>query len=178
MDSVYADKKALRKEIRAKIRAFDEIPEQSQLVWDRVVSLPAYQQAKTVGLFLSMPTNEIQTGFLVRHAIESSKTVYVPQVGANFEQADMELIKCPASDPNFVAAWPTNKWKIPEPPADYERVLAQPGDLDVLIVPGLCFDLAKDIVVYAFLAIFAVTAMIANKGLQKIMLQDMQPLVF
>ena len=38
--------------------------------------------------------------------------------------------------------------------------------------------LAKDIVVYAFLAIFAVTAMIANKGLQKIMLQDMQPLVF
>ena len=33
-------------------------------------------------------------------------------------------------------------------------------------------------VVYAFLAIFAVTAMIANKGLQKIMLQDMQPLVF
>ena len=38
--------------------------------------------------------------------------------------------------------------------------------------------LARDIVVYAFLAIFAVTAMIANKGLQEIMLQDMQPLVF
>ena len=38
--------------------------------------------------------------------------------------------------------------------------------------------LAKDIVVYSFLAIFAVTALITNKGLQTSMLQDVQPLLF
>eukprot|EP00541_Cyclophora_tenuis_P007281 CAMPEP_0116577624 /NCGR_PEP_ID=MMETSP0397-20121206/21254_1 /TAXON_ID=216820 /ORGANISM="Cyclophora tenuis, Strain ECT3854" /LENGTH=254 /DNA_ID=CAMNT_0004106923 /DNA_START=14 /DNA_END=778 /DNA_ORIENTATION=+ len=139
---IYGQKQALRKEIRAKVKSMtsDEINSQSQLVWDRVVALPSYQEAKTIGLFLSMPKNEIQTNSIVQHAIQQGKLVHVPEVGANFEQADMELIQCPTSNPTFFEDWPTNKWNIPEPPLDYKRIPARPGDLDLLIVPGLAFD--------------------------------------
>lgn len=141
INAIKAKKQALRKEIRAKVKALDTetIAEQSALVWKRVYDLKVYQNAKSVGLFLSMPTCEIQTDAILNHANQQGKTVYVPQVGANFELADMEMIQCP-STPDFHKAWPTNKWKIPEPPADMERLVAQPGDLDLLIVPGLAFD--------------------------------------
>ena len=141
-DDVRQQKKALRKEIRAKVKATTDIPEQSQKVWDRLIEMEVYKESKTIGLFLSMPTNEIQTDPILEHALSSStpkKQIYVPQVGKNFEQADMELMKCP-SEVGFYKQWPKNKWQIPEPPETLEKEMAQPGDLDLLIVPGLAFD--------------------------------------
>ena len=136
---VRAEKQALRKVLRAKMKNVENIGIESLAVWKRVYELPAYKNAKTIGLFLSMPQSEIQTDAILNHAIENGKTVYVPQVGANFEHADMDLLKCPTV-PNFHKQWPTNKWNIPEPPSDLEQVVAQPGELDLLIVPGLAFD--------------------------------------
>jgi 5-formyltetrahydrofolate cyclo-ligase len=134
-----AQKQDLRKEVRARMKVFDQVHHQSEQVWERLFALPAYQQAKTVGLFLSMPKGEINTDAALQHAIQNGKTVYVPQVGTNFELANMDLLKCPAVE-NFHNTWPRNKWLIPEPPGDMERVLAQPGDIDLLVVPGLAFD--------------------------------------
>ena len=66
----------------------------------------------------------------------------MPRVGANFEHADMEMIPCPTV-PDFYATWPRNKWQIPEPPPEVieeSGIAAKPGDLDLIIVPGLAFD--------------------------------------
>lgn len=106
------------------------------------MTLPQYKQAKSVGLFLSMPKGEINTDPIIKHSIELSKDVYVPQVGANFEKCDMELLKVvlQTPDPEFHKTWPKNKWQIPEPPADMPIIAAKPGDIDLLIVPGLGFD--------------------------------------
>lgn len=152
-DDIFATKQALRKEIRGKLKSLtrDEIQMQSMAVWDRLQKLPAYQQAHSVGLFLSMPRGEIDTDPALAHALSTGKTIYVPRVGQNFESADMELHKVILdnnADSNadadavsiFHHKWPRNKWGIPEPPHDMPRVLAQPGDIDVLVVPGLAFD--------------------------------------
>mmetsp|Transcript_35570 Transcript_35570/g.39996 ORF Transcript_35570/g.39996 Transcript_35570/m.39996 type:complete len:126 (+) Transcript_35570:646-1023(+) len=40
----------------------------------------------------------------------------------------------------FHKAWPKNKWNIPEPPDTMLTVVAKPGDIDLMIVPGLGFD--------------------------------------
>lgn len=146
-------KQALRKEIRAKVSALtpDEIATQSEQVWKKLFALPEYQSAKSVGLFLSMPKNEIKTETALRHCVENGKIIYVPQVGKNFESADMELLKVPPPSSNgsgsdghgqrlFYDTWPKNKWGIPEPPADMPKENAQPGDIDLLVVPGLGFD--------------------------------------
>lgn len=152
--NIREQKQAVRKEIRAKIKAMSSecIIAQSNMVWDRLFALPQYQNASSIGLFLSMPQGEIRTERALSHALQNNKRVYVPQVGTNFEQADMELIQvfvandddnddCDhATAENVFSVWPRNKWGIPEPPADMPNKAAAPGDIDLLVVPGLAFD--------------------------------------
>jgi 5-formyltetrahydrofolate cyclo-ligase len=145
-DDIRNQKQILRKEIRPRLRRLtnDDIQIQSQQVWDRLFQLPAYQQAQSVGLFISMPGGEINTDAALQHAILNGKQIYVPQVGKNFEQADMELIRVAIPEnleaEIFYHSWPRNKWGIPEPPADMPLYEAAPGDIDVLVMPGLAFD--------------------------------------
>lgn len=138
-DPIRAQKAKLRKDIRDKLKHLENIEEQSQMVWERLFALPAYQNAKTIGLFLSMPKGEINTDVALHHAIQNGKIVYVPEVGPHFEHYDMDMIQCPGTL-DFHKTWPTNKWNIPEPPPEMERTIANPGDIDVLVVPGLAFD--------------------------------------
>mmetsp|Transcript_12101 Transcript_12101/g.33315 ORF Transcript_12101/g.33315 Transcript_12101/m.33315 type:complete len:230 (-) Transcript_12101:914-1603(-) len=140
-------KKVLRKQVRSKVREMtdEQVVEQSHKVWSRLFQSPQYQSAKTVGLFLSMPQNEIKTDEALKDALKNGKDIYVPQVGSNFEKSDMDLLKVVVDakedgDAIFHAAWPRNKWGIPEPPEEMPKELAQPGDIDLLIVPGLAFD--------------------------------------
>lgn len=143
-EDVTQRKKRLRTKLRGRVKELsqEDVEVQSQQVWDKIIELPAYQSAKSVGLFLSMPKGEINTDFIINRAVSQGKEVYVPQVGANFELCDMELLKVPhQGDPTFHKKWPTNKWKIPEPPEDILPLpAASPGDIDLLIVPGLGFD--------------------------------------
>lgn len=146
-------KQNLRKQIRSKLKCLteEEIKSQSQIVWDELYKLPQYKSASSVGLFLSMPSGEIQTDDPCQKVLRDGKDLYVPRVGLDFEQCDMDLIKVlvPANvdthstnsnDDVFHKDWPRNKWGIPEAPRDVEYELAQPGKLDLLIVPGLGFD--------------------------------------
>jgi len=155
-DQLVERKKALRKDIRARMKLVDQetISLQSQQVWDRLIALPQYQNAKSVGLFLSMPQGEIDTDPALRHCMEHKKTIYVPEVGKNFEFTDMEMIKVLLDEDEdnvkankndlFYKTWPRNKWNIPEPPPEMPVVTAAPGDIDVLVVPGLAFDRKGD----------------------------------
>ena len=146
LDDVRAQKQELRKEIRSRMKnvTTDDIAAQSALVWQRLFALPEYQQAKSVGLFLSMPKHEINTDLALSDAIANGKTVYVPQVGKNFELADMDLIRVMLpeniDEEIFHQQWPRNKWGIPEPPESMQRITANVGDIDLLVVPGLAFD--------------------------------------
>jgi len=141
-------KQVLRKQLRFEMEKLtvQEIEVQSKSVWERVFELPIYQSAKSVGLFLSMPIGEINTNLILLHCIENGKVIYVPEVGKNFELCDMELRKVilddskKTTDKIFHEAWPKNKWNIPEPPDTMPSVAAKPGDIDLMIVPGLGFD--------------------------------------
>ena len=152
VEQVVERKKTLRKEIRARMKEVDKetISVQSQQVWDRLFALPQYQAAQSVGLFLSMPKGEIDTDPALQHCVDQNKKIYVPEVGKNFELADMELLLVAVDDDEkkkgglFHKKWPKNKWGIPEPPSDMPIITAEPGDIDVLVVPGLAFDRKGD----------------------------------
>jgi 5-formyltetrahydrofolate cyclo-ligase len=151
-------KKELRKQVRQEIQQYsaEQLNEESLAVWNRVQLLSLYQSASTVGVFLSMPQNEINSYPFIDELLKQEKKIYVPQVGADFEKSDMDLLL--VSEPQlsstspvdgaelaklvpFYQAWPRNKWGIPEPPkGDDSEIIAQPGDIDLLIVPGLAFD--------------------------------------
>ena len=151
-EDVRSKKQALRKVIRSAMKSLtpEDINEQSNSVWNTIFGLPIYRSARSVGLFLSMPAGEINTDSILRHCVENGKDIYVPEVGKNFELCDMEFRKVifdpndEPKDPVFHKAWPTNKWKIPEPPSDMPTVTAKPGDIDLMIVPGLGFDRTRN----------------------------------
>jgi 5-formyltetrahydrofolate cyclo-ligase len=145
-NNIRRKKQELRKRIRNSIKELtqQEVQQQSMRVWQRVFDLPVYQSANSVGLFLSMPHGEINTDALLEDCVLRGKSIYVPEVGKNFEYCDMQLRKVVHDsdnvDPLFHKRWPTNKWNIPEPPPDMPLIVAKPGDLDLLIMPGLGFD--------------------------------------
>ena len=102
-----------------------------------------------------MPAGEIQTREAIERIVSADgKRLFVPRVGLDFERCDMDLIRCDttsATDDDddgrdrdgtlFYDIWPRNKWEIPEPPvSDNEENVARPGDIDLLITPGLAFD--------------------------------------
>ena len=166
-------KRALRKKIRSRLRAAypsskndngdDDVRDNNLLtksnqVFAQLYNLPQYQAASTIGFFISMPHGEIQTRDAIRHIItKDKKTLYVPRVGLDFELCDMDLICCTNNhhddevgsssiqedDELFYDHWPRNKWGIPEPPITDSNKIATPGDIDLLIVPGLAFDSNK-----------------------------------
>ena len=184
-------KQTLRKYIRSNIKSTyppststtrtssnELLTTQSNSVFKKLFTLPQYQAAKSVGFFLSMPNYEIQTKSAIQQIVyEDGKVLYVPKVGLDFEECDMDLIRCDtttASATNAAASsnksgsgeesgsteesamfydnWPRNKWGIPEPPlpssitttttnnTNINDGIAKPGDIDLLIVPGLAFD--------------------------------------
>ena len=154
-DDVRKGKQELRKRIRSAMKnlSIEDINAQSQSVWKSVFELPIYQSAKSVGLFLSMPKGEINTDLILQNCVREGKDIYVPEVGKNFELCDMELRKvilnpsestADSIDDLFHKKWPTNKWNIPEPPSDMPTINAKPGDIDLMIVPGLAFDRTRN----------------------------------
>ena len=136
---------------------------QSDLVFHRLFKLQQYTTANSIGIFLSMPAGEIQTKSAIRRMIQDKKSLFVPRVGIDFDNPDMDMIRCDEyiqtslssklhdnDDDNnnnnkelFYNDWPRNKWGIPEPPPlqdDDSAIVAKQGDIDILIVPGCAFD--------------------------------------
>ena len=161
MATIRSRKQSLRKQIRSDIRNMEqtEIDRQSDQIWSHLFSLKEYQDARSVALFLSMPKGEIHTyDACTRVLVGDGKQLFVPRVGLDFESCDMEMYQVPSFQsaidetnedsgqsppPLFCQDWPRNKWGIPEPPIDKDDdtfYKAQPGDIDVIIVPGLAFD--------------------------------------
>ena len=155
--AIVASKKVLRQEMRSLLRSKEasQIHSESRQVWNRVFENPVYQKARSIGIFLSM-THEIQTRPFLRMCCRDRKQIYVPRVGANFEQPDMEMYRVhydyedqdsssqtyysDDTTPLFYDTWPTNKWKIPEPPEEIFLQEPPATSLDLVIVPGLAFD--------------------------------------
>ena len=75
-----AAKKALRKEIKKRLSSLDEatIATQSKEAQSVLLDLSEYKKAKSLSIYLSMPSSEAQTDLLVKDALRSGKKVFVP----------------------------------------------------------------------------------------------------
>lgn len=75
IDNVRMEKQRIRKCIRAAMKGLDDndINEQSKAVWERVIKLPIYLSSIPIGLFLSIPSGEINSDPSIQHCVESGK---------------------------------------------------------------------------------------------------------
>merc|ERR1712212_256895 len=109
--------------------------EQSQNLVKKLLAVPAYEDAKSVCLYLSLPT-EVDTEALVYDVLQKNKKCYVPRYYSGGRCMDMVLIK----DAEDLASLPLTKWGIRQPGETDEREEALAvGGIDLLVVPGLAF---------------------------------------
>lgn len=126
-----------------------------------VLSLPEYQSAERLSVYLSMPKGELSTVSIVKNALEAGKQVFVPYThkvaqskpGAPSSVMDMVSLHSPEDYDTLES----DAWGIPTPSktsiSGRQRCLAEMGDeqgdkqvagkiqtLDMVIMPGLAFD--------------------------------------
>jgi 5-formyltetrahydrofolate cyclo-ligase len=106
-----------------------------------------------------MPTGEIQTDAIVRHALQSGKEVFVPYLHKNPSPAPdsptriMDMVRLEGLQD--YESLQRDRWGIPSIPAstarERQRILGSPGVhhsdevvLDLILMPGVAFDIDPD----------------------------------
>lgn len=99
-------------------------------------NVPAYRNAKSVAVFLSMKT-EVDTTPIMKYCSSQSKTLLVPKI---ISDCEFELVTLDSYE--SVDLLPKDKWGIPIPVYDdAHRMVEHPECTpDVIIVPGVAFD--------------------------------------
>jgi len=129
------DKKELRKQIitARDLLTDEEIVSKSVTIADKLYSLPAYERAEAVMFFISFGS-EVDTRPLVEATIRKGKIALAPKAVPR----SRELI------PSRILDWESDLmpgyYNIPEPRAGALRPYS-PEQIDLLIVPGVAFDL-------------------------------------
>lgn len=129
----------------------------SVLTW--VLSLPSFQRAHTVSVYLSMPVAEVDTWELCRRVLRNGKQLYIPRFstlppGATASDSthkftpDMRMLRV-MDIPELDTGLTYNKWGIAEPPPtladgtpreDPHDISSGGTGLDLIILPGVAFD--------------------------------------
>jgi 5-formyltetrahydrofolate cyclo-ligase len=128
------DKRALRKKIIALRDRLSpaEIMEKSALIAEKLYYLPAYTQAATIMFFIDFGS-EVSTRSMVEETIKRGKVALAPKALPKTR----ELI--PSQILNWEADLAPGAYNIPEPHSDALRP-RKPEEIDLLIVPGVAFD--------------------------------------
>ncbi|KAL8858515.1 MAG: hypothetical protein Q9178_005013 [Gyalolechia marmorata] len=165
MATLRTAKKELRRHIRQKLSHLSEqsIQAQSHAAKEALVSLPEYQAARRISVYLSMPKGELSTRSIVTEALRDGKEVYVPYI-FNFTPPTTES---PTSVMDMVALHSQedfeglhqDSWGIPTPSessiahrkcclgqqhpqqAGVEKSEDESENLELVIMPGVAFDL-------------------------------------
>ncbi|KAL8735223.1 MAG: hypothetical protein Q9166_001099 [cf. Caloplaca sp. 2 TL-2023] len=163
MANLRTAKKELRGLIRQRLSQISEhsVQRQSAAAQETLFSLPEYQSAKSISVYLSMPKGELATGPIVIDALQRGKEVYVPYT----YRVDAPAPEAPASVMDMVRLHSqedfeqldADPWGIPTPSessiAHRKRCLRKQSPeldsaeesknherLDILIMPGMAFD--------------------------------------
>lgn len=103
----------------------------SEVIKNHILQLPALLNARTIMAYLSFD-NEVRTGEIISELIKSSKTVCIPKLFGK----KMVPYKIFSINEDFFI----DRYGIREPQNDISREV-NPKDIDVIIVPGVVFDL-------------------------------------
>ncbi len=110
----------------------DFVKEKSMIIIDKIMSSDPYRKAKSLMVYADF-RNEVRTGGLIIRALEAGKKVSVPITDVREKKLT----------PSRLLAYPDDlapgAWGIPEPRPGCVRPV-DPGELDLVVVPGVAFD--------------------------------------
>lgn len=128
-------------------------PSVGAAIFETVTNFKAYQEAKRIGVYLSMPSGEVQTDAIVRHAIAAGKQVFVPYIHKSLNSTpDTPRSVMDMVDLRSLAdyeALERDSWGIPTISSDTveqrDHILQTSSQesraLDLILMPGVAFDM-------------------------------------
>ncbi|KAK4192434.1 hypothetical protein QBC35DRAFT_373385 [Podospora australis] len=161
MAALNAAKQQLRTAMKQKLQALshESVLAQSATVFNKLKTFQPFVDAKRVSVFLSMPSGEIQTDAIVRHALNSGKEVFIPYLHKNPTTSPdlpvrvMDMVRL--QDLADYESLTPDRWGIPSiDPATVhrrQRIFGGPDGqhsvntlLDLILMPGVAFDRDPD----------------------------------
>ncbi|CAD0095426.1 unnamed protein product [Aureobasidium vineae] len=162
-ESQLSDKKAVRKQLHNLLSSLpsDHVQRQSVNATKLLLSLPEYKNARSISIFMSMPSGEINTQDLTKHALSSGKHVFVPYIYKpkqprrdGLPTSIMDMLRL-ADEDDYTSLQP-DKWGIPSIPketvpdransfggsgvTDGDLPAPDSAGLDVILMPCIAFD--------------------------------------
>lgn len=127
-------KSFVRKEILQKRGSLPdrELMERGERIKGHFFGLKEFKEAKTVMFYVSKG-KEVPTEDLIRRSIRMGKRVLVPLTDLENER----IIPCEVKDPDGELEF--GAFGVKEPRKGFRRPV-DPGDIDLVIVPGVAFD--------------------------------------
>lgn len=122
-------KQELRKEyifIRNNIKNKDE---KSAIIMKKIIEEEVYKKANVIALYKSL-SSEVDTSKLIEYSFMQGKTVVLPKVVSN----DLEFYKISSKEQLI-----RSEFGVEEPQGNKESLVLK-EDIDLVIVPGVCFD--------------------------------------
>ncbi|MBU8905722.1 5-formyltetrahydrofolate cyclo-ligase [Desertibacillus haloalkaliphilus] len=132
------DKSTLRSEMKQKLKQLpkDSYDRNSLRICQRLIEQPQWQEAKTIGMTISMTEKrEVDTTPVIEKAWQQGKQVVIPKTFPSNHRLEFYKLS------SFDQLEETN-FGLKEPKTE-QTDLVQPRAIDFLIVPGVVFDYDK-----------------------------------
>lgn len=135
MNGLKLTKAFLREMVKDAIKqiSIEERQRQSKKVFEKLCSLPQFQESKRVSIYLSTK-DEIDTTPILKYMFKTKKEVFVP----TYKGGEMKMVKLLSMED--YEKLPLTKWNIKQPKFDEPRDNPlETGGLDLVVVPGVAF---------------------------------------
>jgi 5-formyltetrahydrofolate cyclo-ligase len=132
------EKETLRRDLRSKRANLpkEEVHEKSRKILERLFELPEFKGAKTIAFYISKNgSGEVETEEMIKESLQREKRVLVPIV----DQVKGELVFSELQD--YDSELEPGCFGILEPKLNCRRVVPL-GKADLILVPGIAFDLS------------------------------------
>lgn len=127
-----------KKELRAKYLLIrDKInnkEEKSNKIFNKIIRMEEFRNAKVVAIYKSFKS-EVDTSKLIDFSLNEGKIVALPRI----EKNEMKFYRISSLNKELTK----NKFGIEEP-QDKKENLINKNSFDLIIVPGICFDIEKN----------------------------------
>ena len=133
VDTTSEQKKLLRKKYSEIRKAITGKEEKCEAIFSALISTSEYKNAGCIALYNSFGS-EADTSHIAVHALSCGKTIAYPRVCSN----DMKFYRYYKNMP-----FEKSRFGVQEP-FDEEKNIISPDKIDLVIVPGLCFDKSKN----------------------------------
>lgn len=134
MSNIEDEKKKLRQEYISIRNRIGNKNEKSKIIANKVINSNYLKKAKTIGIYMNLKS-EVDTKKIIRYAIEKGKVVGIPKVNG----IDLEFYKIDSINEQMEKS----AFGVEEPETVKERLIEK-EKIDLMIIPGICFDKANN----------------------------------